>query len=261
MSKVFNKKLIYKTSSELLLHKYNDNYYTLVLMKHLHRDRKAKKVINNITDDRDYKLEAIARSKRTIKEIVLCNDFMYFFTLTFSADKLDRFNLELLTEKLKVQFRKIKRKNKDFHYIVIAEKHQDGAYHFHGLCNEIDKLSKNEYGYLHNPVFLDLFGFNSFIKLYGNKDKVASYISSYITTNPVFLGSSLYFCSRGLQRKEKIDLTDLYQDYNSKNGAILLPPNCDFENDFVRLYNLNKKEVDKITNILYNISRKGKENV
>lgn len=251
MSKVFNKKLIYKTSSELILHKYNDNYYNLVLVKHLHRERKEKKVIKNITDDRDYKLEAIARSKRTIKEIVLCNDFMYFFTITFSADKADRFDLELLTEKLKEQFRKIKRKNKDFHYIVVAEEHLNGAYHFHGLCNDID-LAINKNGYLHNLVFAEEFGHNSFFKLDSNKDKVASYISSYITTNPIFLGSSLYFCSRGLKRKEKIDLTDLYQDFNLKNGAILLPKYCDWENDFVKIYNLKKKEVDKITNILYN---------
>lgn len=77
---------------------------------------------------------SLSRTKRNIREIALSNDFEYFATITVASEKADRFNLDECQEKLRKIFKKLKRKNKNFAYIFITEKHQNGAFHFHRSC-------------------------------------------------------------------------------------------------------------------------------
>ena len=92
---------------------------------------------------------SLSRTKRNIREIALCNEFTHFATLTVDSLKADRFSLEECQKKLKKTLEKIKRKNKDFKYIFITEKHKNGAFHFHGLVKCMDNdFYKNDFGYL-----------------------------------------------------------------------------------------------------------------
>lgn len=86
-------------------------------------------------DKAEYERQAQSRAKAMIKDLCLSNDFTHFFTITCDGSKMDRFSIEETQENLKKTFKAIKRKFKDFKYIVVTETHpSSGAFHFHGLC-------------------------------------------------------------------------------------------------------------------------------
>lgn len=153
---------------------------------------------------------SLSRSKKNIREIALCNNFQYFSTLTVDSNKADRYSLEICQKKLKNTLEKIKRKNKDFKYIFITEKHQDGAFHFHGLTKCFDNdLYINSYGYLSSKLLTKHLGFNSFshIKDY---NKCCNYITKYITKDCIKnLHNQIYICSRGLLKASKEEIKNI----------------------------------------------------
>ena len=169
--------------------------------------------------------KSIIRSKRTIREIVLSNDFDYFFTQTFKSNRDDN---DFLCELLQKKFKAYKRKNKDFKYLYIFEKHKDKkSYHIHGFVKNLgDDVYINKNGYLSLAFFEDI-GFNSLKKInesLDDKKKVANYILKYISKD-LFKTSKnqRYFCSKDLKRPSK----KFYKDYN------LIGFNVLYENDFI----------------------------
>lgn len=121
----------------------------------------------------------LSRSRKNIRELALCNGFEYFATLTINSKRADRFSLTECQELLRKKLKALKRKNSNFGYIFITEKHKDGAFHFHGLIKGVDDFYVNKNGYLSHKLF-DEMGFNSFSKI---KDytKTCNYILKYIT--------------------------------------------------------------------------------
>lgn len=172
-----------------------------------------------------------SRAKRIIKELALCNDFEYFYTQTL---KENRFDFDNFIKEIQKRFKAYKRKNKDFIYLIIYEKHKDGAYHLHGLVAGLGlDLYTNKNGYLSLSDFEDL-GFNSLKKLGltdEDKSKVASYITKYITKD--FIKSSKnqsYFRSYGLKTAKRTVIDDI--DYNKLD--------LKYENDFVKIFKEKK---------------------
>ena len=184
------------------LYQYNDNNIRIVVSKDFVRFPKKK-------ENKDYYIPqcdsddalrcSLSRSKRMIREYALCNDFTYFFTCTVNSEKCDRFSLSETQKKIRYIISEfIKRKNKDFKYLFITEKHKNGAFHFHGLCNDLD-LYVNKNGYFSSSAF-DKLGFNSFSKI-KDKEKVANYITKYITKDCVKNeAGTVYFCSRRFKK-------------------------------------------------------------
>lgn len=130
---------IYNT--KYFMYQYNDTNFRIVKQKYC-RERgfelieKAKKIIQDVDKDESQRV-SLSRSKRFIREISLCNDFTHFVTLTVNKEMCDRYNIDVCQEHLKDilhNYQRIcKRQNNDFKYILITEKHKDGAFHFHGL--------------------------------------------------------------------------------------------------------------------------------
>ena len=144
---------------------------------------------------------SLSRTKRRIKEICLCNDFEYFVTLTVSSKNCDRFSLDECQSALKKKFEYYKRHSKDFKYILITEKHKDGAFHFHGMMKNIreDDIYINDMGYYSNRYF-DRLGYNSFSKIV-DYNKCCSYIMKYITKDCVRNSNGyVYIFSHGLKK-------------------------------------------------------------
>lgn len=146
---------------------------------------------------------SISRTKRNIRELALCNDFSYFCTLTVSSENCDRYSLQQCQNELKKILHKIKRNNKNFGFLIITEKHKDGAFHFHGLIKGIDDfLYVNNNGYFSCKFFDDL-GYNSFSKI---KDytKTCNYITKYITKDCIKNEhNQVYISSRGLLKAQR----------------------------------------------------------
>lgn len=201
---------IYNNTSWSLVQTKNDDIY-----KRKNKDKWWEKYPSIYSSDLkekdvDYNKEieriSLSRTKRNIKEICLCNDFQYFATITVNSKNSDRFSLQDCQDKMKKICHKLKRKNNEFKFLFITERHKDGAFHFHGLVKSLD-LYVNSYGYYSSYDFDDI-GFNSFSKIQ-DYNKCCTYITKYITKQCVRNESGqIYFCSRGLKKCTEYYMVD-----------------------------------------------------
>ena len=83
--------------------------------------------------------ESRIRAQRTIIEIALCNHWDYFVTFTISPDRFNRHDLHSIWLKLSQWFRDQRKQlgYEDLSYMLVPEKHADGAWHFHGFMSGI----------------------------------------------------------------------------------------------------------------------------
>lgn len=91
-------------------------------------------------NDRFFKrIENNKRAKTNVYDICRSNEWDYFLTLTFSPDKVNRYDYSECLKKLQRRFENIRNKYApDMKYVLVPELHKDGAVHFHGLisgCN------------------------------------------------------------------------------------------------------------------------------
>jgi len=188
-------------------------------------------------------LNNLIRAKTKVREYALCNNFEYFATFTLDKSKYDRYDLSKFIKDLGQFIRDYRKKYKaNIQYILIPEKHQDGAWHMHGLLMGIKKEHlinfdnipgapkklKNK-GYYNFVLYQKKFGFNSFGEI-KDRDKVANYITKYIIKDfgkDIEMNCKSYYCSRGLKKATEI-----------KKGLLLSPLSYDFENEYVAIKNL-----------------------
>lgn len=194
---IFSKNQVY--CDKFYLYQYNDENIRIVHQKYC-----RKKGFENIqkntyipqTLPAEVERVSLSRTRRNIRELALSNNFEYFATLTINSDYCDRFHLTECQQFLRKKLKKLKRKNENFAYLFITEKHKNGAFHFHGLVKGVDDFYINENGYLSHKLF-DEIGFNSFSKI-RDYSKTCNYILKYITKDCVKNEArhSLYFQSR-----------------------------------------------------------------
>lgn len=134
-------------------------------------------------------------SRNRLVELIKANpDFCYFFTGTFDPKKWNSKNFPEIYKPLRRFLQ-----NKGIKYILVAELHQSGAIHFHGVFNETVEpylenfdLSKKIPKRIRDGILKEdrnLFNFPSYAKRFGwvsiekirNLDAVACYVSKYIT--------------------------------------------------------------------------------
>lgn len=170
-----------------------------------------------------------SRIKSKIRDYALMNDFEFFYTQTLNSN-YNRYDLEEFKSLMLKKFKAYKRINKDFIYLVIFEKHKDGAFHLHGLLGGVGvDLHKNKNGYDTLEFFTDL-GFNSMSKI-KDKNRIANYILKYISKDITKTDSGFsYFNSKGLKLPE---IEEIYID-NFNNLELI------FENEFCKKYHCTK---------------------
>lgn len=185
---------------------YNSSYWSLSNLNddvYKKRGKRVVEVFRHHYDNDEVNRISLSRTKRRIKEICLCNDFEWFVTMTVSSkiQEYNRFDLENCVDNVKKLMKKIQRKSVDFKYIYIQEKHDNGAYHFHGLMKGLpkDDIYINSNGYYSSHI-IDNLGFNSFSKIV-DYNKTCNYIMKYITKDCCRTDNNqIYFCSRGLKK-------------------------------------------------------------
>lgn len=113
-------------------------------------------------DEQDYLEKSINRTKTRISDYILCNEFTHFVTFTFDRknskvkSEEDRHDLLKMSKLLITwlnteQVNHFRRHGKKFKYLIVPERHKNGAWHFHavfqGYKNEIEDFysSKNKY--------------------------------------------------------------------------------------------------------------------
>ena len=193
--------------------------------------------------------ESLSRSRRTIRDIILCNKFDYFCTFSFNAAKVDRYSYSACKKEITRVFKQYKDdRSSDFRYIIVPELHKDGAIHFHGLVNGLrpgdltvpDMIWKrdrrngvlmrvpNTMGYVDWVYYSSKLGYFSCSRI-KHYEKCARYVSKYITKDLINMqrGKRIFFCSHDLKRPELIlDADDCGRTYFG---------NPDFVNDFVEI--------------------------
>ncbi len=239
---IYSSSVVYNTKT--YLYQYNDDIFRIVKCNSVRGKGFELMKNSNSVNKAESERCSLSRTRRNIREIALCNNFTYFVTLTINSERCDRYALDNCQEKLRTILKKIKRKNKDFIYLFITEKHKDGAFHFHGLCNDTLDFYINDNSYLSSRDF-DGLGFNSFSKI-ESLEKVSNYILKYITKDCVKNSAgTVYISSRGLK---KATVTELSND---------LDINFDYTNDYcsIKDFNVNNLSRDELLNIMSSMKK------
>ena len=232
-----------------ILYNYNNSgFYRLVELKNTTSLAKSQQIKQPNTSTDNIYYNNISRSKKSVKELALCNDFNYFVTITIKND-YNRYNIDNAFYFLTKFCKKYKRKFSNFSYLFIAEYHKDGAIHFHGLCfissnardfdlypRTIKNQKDNKFYHYFSSFIFDDFGRNIFEPIF-SKDKISSYILKYITKDCLRTSTHrLYKCSRGLKHADKTYYNNekLNEIYNNKKF---------FENDFYKIIDFHADEL------------------
>lgn len=160
----------------------------------------------------DIVARSVRRSKNKIYDVARCNEWEWFFTMTFNPKKVDSFNYEAVTEKLSQWLKNMRKKCPNMRYIVVPERHESGRWHFHGLfanCDElefVDSGKRDKEKVIYNVGNYRL-GWSTAIKV-DNIEKTVNYIAKYITWELCDLtkGKKRYWYSRNCDVPQIIDL-------------------------------------------------------
>ena len=149
------------------------------------------------------------RTRRTIQDYVHCNDFNLFITFTFSPKKVNRYDLDMCYIKMQSWLERQRRKSRDFRYLIVPEKHKDGAIHFHALVADSPFSMKKTNVIQNNRRVYNVtsfrYGFTNAQHVDNDdKQKVANYIAKYITKDMVLISNrKRYWSSRNLRKPLK----------------------------------------------------------
>lgn len=188
----------------------------------------------------------ISRARSRIREYGLCNPWDYFVTMTINQVFFNRYDLKAFKKVLSQWIRDYNKKHgTNIKYLLIPEKHKNGAWHFHGFFMGLsldnlspftldmkipeyirEKLKKGETVYFW-PAYQDKFGWN-IVEPIRDLAKATSYITKYITKDledsVSDLGAHLYYCSQGLKRAQVL-----------KKGSMAATIEPDFENEYCKI--------------------------
>lgn len=153
---------------------------------------------------------SLRRTRKTISDIVSCNDFDKFVTFTFDPKKHDAYNREYCQKIMKNWLNNQKRIYGDFRYILVTEHMDDGKTHFHALFG-------GYMGKYHQTKTITIKG--KILKRYkidsweksngfadmsdiGNKNALGAYVGKYITKelDETEENKRRYWASKNLQK-------------------------------------------------------------
>lgn len=159
------------------------------------------------SSSRNYDYESFARSKRTVIDYGMNNDWDFFVTITFDGNKVDRYNSQIVLRRLQNALKDYRRfYDSDFAYVLVPERHADGAIHFHGLfkIGRTDLVERHfdvqrRCVYYRIEFFYRRLGRFRMDKIASNATYVSAYITKYMTKENERIFQRRYLCSKGLK--------------------------------------------------------------
>lgn len=181
---------------------------------------------------------AVRRAKQNLRDLALCNGMRYFVTLTLDSAVVDRHDMAAITRKLNAWCSNMVQRC-GLAYVLVPERHKDGAVHFHGFVN--DAVEVVDSGTISRPgdskprkprseaqrrqwlaegghVVYNLpgwpMGFTTAIELYGNPVAAVGYCCKYIGKQqngdgvPEKIGGR-WFYHGGCRSKPKVSYNDV----------------------------------------------------
>lgn len=170
-------------------------------------------------------MRAKRRARSAVADLALSNEFKYFVTLTLDKEKVNRYDEKEVIRKLNNWLDNRVRRN-GLIYILVPERHKDGAIHFHGFFNDalpvVDSetldtgagkpkkprsnaqrqrwLSDGAHVVYNLPKWS--LGFSTAIELYGNYEAAVGYVCKYISKAQEKIGGRWYYSGGDLARPE-----------------------------------------------------------
>lgn len=183
--------------------------------------------INEPKKVKDNSDRSLRRSRQAIYDYVMCNKFDYWCTFTFDDKKVgDRYNSERCKYIMRCWLHNQRMHSPNLKYVIIPEYHKkcrecvetkrdecahdnrQKAIHFHALiANFNGKLREVKNIKSKQPIYNATgyrSGFTKFIKLYENDERLANYMTKYMTKDmPLFSGKKRYWVSQNLEKPKK----------------------------------------------------------
>lgn len=132
----------------------------------------------------DDMLRSMRRARAKVRRLALANEFSYFVTLTLSPEMVDRYDAAAIMKKVNVWLGNMV-KRKGLRYVLVPERHKDGAFHFHGFFagEGLEAVPSGHSDKQGHEIF-NLpqwgFGFTAAIRLYGTYSQAVGYVCKYI---------------------------------------------------------------------------------
>lgn len=199
------------------------------------------------TEPRDGTEEDRERARRRARAVVSdlgrANDFKLFVTLTLDAERIDRYD-EAITGKQLRRWLSHQVQRRGLVYVLVPERHQDGALHFHGLFNDV--LTRTDSGTIKRrghkkpqrprsekeraawiaeggQIVYNLpgwtLGFTTALELVGDYRKAVAYVCKYIGKDSQKVGGRWYFSGGSLRRPEAAYCDTDYAAMAADSGA------------------------------------------
>lgn len=150
-------------------------------------------------------MRSIARTRTSVQDLCLCNEFDLFCTFTFDPKRYNSKSMNFCKKYMNTWIRNAKeRHSKNLHYLIVPELHKSGAIHFHALFKNYNGILRPSGVFQNGREVFNIphwhFGFSTCCKI-DNQEAVANYVSKYITKDMITFGhDKRYYCSQGLNR-------------------------------------------------------------
>ena len=143
------------------------------------------------------------RARAKVRDIALSNQFRWFVTLTLDPQKIDRYDYKKVFKTLNFWLDNNVRR-RGLSYVLVPERHKDGAFHFHGLFNDaltmLDSGHTDSRGHPVCHVGQWKLGFSTAIQVYGNYAQAVSYVCKYIGKQGEKPGGRWYYAGGKLEK-------------------------------------------------------------
>lgn len=179
--------------------------------------------VHRAKKDSDNLKRSISRSRQEVYNLIRNTSWDLFVTLTVSPEVANRYDdNEVMKKSKSLVFDQVRRKDPNFKYVCIPERHKDGALHFHMLC------TKPAYMVLFDTLEVDKGGRGIFtskdfeklgrtsITLVDNQETATKYVTKYITKESAEIGrfKHRYYASKNLDKPKVMKL--LLEDEQKK---------------------------------------------
>lgn len=169
---------------------------------------------------------SMRRARSNVRDYALNTPMRWFVTLTLDKETVDRYDGDAVVKKLSTWLdNQVRRRG--LAYVLVPERHKDGAIHFHGLINDAvdvvdsgtmvppgggkprrprSRRQRDQWLAQGGHVVYNLpgwrFGFTTAIELYGDYAAAVGYVCKYIGKDPQKVGGRWYYSGGKLGRPD-----------------------------------------------------------
>lgn len=181
---------------------------------------------------------SLRRTQKELQDLVDCNNFEWFGTFTFDPAKIDRHDPKAVKNAMSIWLNNQRRHSPDMLYILVPERHKDGAIHFHALLGNYNgKMAHSGSEWQKQPIFNVVsyqLGFTNFTKI-RDKAKTANYCRKYITKDMANTAPNerRYWRSKNLLKPVKTYNESLEETLQRNIASIDIQASTQYENDHI----------------------------